>query len=204
MGNFSVFIHESLERQVSPVTTMADLLSQLAAATGLDQDRIGHIVNGAITELSSEQIASIARALQVQPQRLQDIYNGDMAYTRFTNTFMAKEQRVVDTDELAEVIAATVEAKLKTALAPVLARLDDIEDRAMQRARFDRQPALTQEKAVNTGSRIPAFDFLTDVMHHKAIYTPPVEETSIEPERDRHIVPPAFLALQRAAGALNI
>lgn len=203
MSNFSTIIRESLERQVTPTTTLADLYSQLSRATGIDQERIEHIINGAITELSPEQIASIAKAIMVPAQRLQQIYANDHAYLSFVDIY-TKEAKGGD---LANLIADLVQRRLDAILKPILQRMDEIEDRALQRARFDREPALapsTQEKSISTGTRVPAFDWLTDSMHGRVKEHLVPVEASIEPERERHIEPPAFASLKRQLGALSI
>lgn len=202
MSNFSTIIRESLERQVTPTTTLADLYSQLSRATGIDQERVQHLVNGVITELSEEQVASIAKVIGVPAQRLQQIYANDRAYLSFVGIY-TKETKGGD---LSNLIADLVQRRLDAILKPILQRMDEIEDRALQRVRFDREPALaqaTQEKSISTGVPVPAFQFLTDAMYGrtKAHQTPTV--APLEPSRT-HIEPPAFASLKRQLGALSV
>lgn len=203
MSNFASFVREELERQVTPTRTIGDLISQMSASTGIDQERIGHIINGAITELSPEQIAGIARILMVPVRRLQELYANDLAYLRFTGVFAEKAAK---SDDMAEKIAKLIQERLEIALRPILVRVSELEDRALQRVRFEREPALaqaTQEKSISTGTRIPAFDWLTDSMHGRVkAHLAPVE-VPLEPSRTP-VSPPAFEMLKRQLSALSI
>ena len=203
MSNFASFVRESLERQVTPTRTLADLYAQMAASTGIDRERIQQLANGVITELSGEQVAGIARVLMVPAQRVAQIYANDLAELQAAGQFSQKERKMLHIyeDELLKLI----ESKVDELLRPYLVRQRELEDYALQRQRFEQpasqpqQPA-TAEKAISTGVPVPAFRLLTDYMSGRVRYAQPAPVEPVIPSA----TVPAFEALKRQLGALSV
>lgn len=216
-GRLGALLRDTIYNQQSPTNTIGDIIYRVRSRAGMENDRIANVLSGVLIPLSDEQLQAIASELGLNYQDVRVLYDADWAAINQTDPatrpyqsfldIMSKEKRVIDTDELGKLIGDLVARTLEEKMRPILVRLSEIEHRTMRMVDFDLpgvQIASTQEKSISTGTRVPAFDWLTDSMHGRVkAHLEPVE-TSIEPERDRHIEPPAFAMLKQQLRALNI